>query len=239
MFANIAKMSQGQRRSTVNKIEAKRRLANKKMSSTTQQALRTGGWANPASGSELKFTDLGASTSLANSAITWSTPTQICRISPGTGPSDRIGRKLRVTKLYLRWWFGLNNTNGTVTGSSPLRVIVVYDKQCNGVAMPVTDLLLTDGFLSANNLTYRDRFVVLMDFLTPSISSTATKSVAGSEIKNTSLEVLYNTGPDGLVGSISSGAFYIMCAYNGQIANGDSGTAAYFNYSIRCRYKDD
>lgn len=222
-----------------NKMNAKKKLlagkvTNNSRSATTQQAIRTGGWANPASGTELKFADKGFVNNIAGSVLTFVPPVQIGIIGPGTGPSDRIGRKLTVTKIYLRWAWAMA---AGATGGSPCRVIVFYDKQANGVAPAITDLLLSDGFSSANNLTYRDRFVVLMDLLTPSISSSLTPwAVAGSEVKNTSLEVVYNTGTDGLVGSIASGSLWIMTAQCNGIAS--AGTAATFTCSARVRYRD-
>lgn len=202
-----------------------------KMSSTNQQALRTGGWANPSRGGELKFTDRGTSATLAIAGATFSTPFALTDIAQGTSASERIGRKLTIKSILVKWTASLAPTS--IQGS-PIRWMVVYDKQANGVAPAITDILLTDAFTSANNLSNRDRFVTIFDQIVDPVSVQGNYSCAGVNFKALNLEQLYNAGTTGAIGSIASGSVYLMAAQTGSI-----GTAGpVFSAQVRIRYTD-
>jgi len=228
------------RRHATNKMEAKKRLAATKLrgnanvtfkSATAQQAMRTGGWANPSSGTELKYVDAGTPFTLNAGVVTWSAGQQLAIIAPGTSASQRIGRKLTLTKIYLRFSCVLQDT---ATGGSNVRILIVYDKQTNATAPAITDILLADSFSSPNNLIYRDRFTTLVDHVTDSIGNTFQQSVHGEIIKNIPLEVIYNDVAGGAVGSIASGSVYMFVSSNG----GFNAAGADFTGTVRVRFRD-
>jgi len=199
--------------------------------STNQQAIRTGGWANPTKGGELKFCDNAVSTALVLGVATFSTAQLLITIAQGADASNRIGRKVTVKSLLMRWGIKLGVTS---TQGCCVRILVVYDKQANATAPAITDVLLLDEFYSPNNLSNRDRFVTIFDHITPPISSGGDASVNDVLYKRLNLETIYNTGTDAAIGSISSGSIYLFVAQNGAMltANGN------INARCRLRYTD-
>lgn len=113
-------------------------------------------------GQEQKFLDTSSNTG----AVTTTgqiLPSSLVTVAAGSGESQRIGRKITVRALHLRFVAGLNSqTTGNNTDDG-LRVIVYLDKQCNGATATVTDILETADYLSFNNLANKNRFMVLMD----------------------------------------------------------------------------
>lgn len=84
-------------------------------------------------------------------------------VDVGTGSNQRIGNKVSVKNINIRFWF---TTDGNATGYQPtynLRYIVYLDKQCNGQAALVNEILSTNGTASFRNMDTVDRFVILAD----------------------------------------------------------------------------
>lgn len=204
------------------------------LSGTSRQAVRVGGWANPTRGGELKFTDVTNTLTLGVAAATWTTPGPnflLNGLVPDSTATGRIGRKINMKSLYLRMTYSLA---GTSTFGGPARVIVVYDKQANAQAPAVTDILLADSMLSPNNLSNRDRFVVLLDQMFDPISTAGNQVVSMEVYKKINLETMFNAGNAGTIGDITSGSVYILAAQAGFI-----GTAApSINFRSRIRYTD-
>lgn len=203
-----------------------------RLSGTTQQAMRTGGWASPsrAGAGELKFVDttnalvtLGAGT-LAVGAL--------CNgIVPGSGANNRIGRKIVMKSVLIRWSVALQ---ATTVGGGSVRMMLVYDKQANATAPAVTDVLVQNTFTSPNNLSNRDRFVVLWDEVTDSISINNNYSISGKFYKKLNLETMYNAGTAGTIGDITSGSLYVLIGNNG----GFTTAQPQITYETRVRYLD-
>lgn len=187
---------------------AKRRRLN----STNQQALRTGGWANPSKGGELKFVDTSVTlvpVAGSNAFIAPGSSNLINGLVPGSSATSRIGRKVNIKSVYVRYSLILNAAS---LGGSPLRILCVYDKQANSTAPLISDILLLDQFTSPNNLSNRDRFVTIFDEITPCISAGDQHSQAGNLYKNVNLETMFNAGAAGTIGDITSGSIYIIAA---------------------------
>lgn len=206
------------------------------MSGTTQQAIRTGGWADPSRMGlgELKFVDTQPTFGPAAGALTFQTPgvsNLINGIVPGSSASQRIGRKVVLKSILIRYTWALAPTS---TGGSPLRILVVYDKQANAAAPGVTDILLANEFNSQNNLSNRDRFVTIFDHITEPIAAGETYSVSGTLFKKLNLETMFNAGTAGTIGDITSGSMYITFAQNGNILTASPAATT----SIRVRYTD-
>ena len=70
-------------------------------SSTTRQAIRTGGWANPAAGGELKFIDVTAANStLAFGSSAFAAGILLNGIQQGSDANTRIGRKITLKSSW-------------------------------------------------------------------------------------------------------------------------------------------
>lgn len=203
-----------------------------------RQSIRTGGWANPSrmGAGELKFLDVDGVTSatsipLSNDFTTPGATFLLNGLVPGSGASNRIGRKVTIKSLYIRCTIQLATTS--VRGGN-VRMMVVYDKQANATAPAVTDILLDDSFYSANNLSNRDRFVTLVDTVSEPIGTATVYGQSMVVHKKLNLETMYNAGAAGTIGDITSGSIYIMFAQSGTIGTGNP-TAT---WTSRIRYTD-
>lgn len=92
-------------------------------------------------------------------------------IPQGTTESSRIGRKCTVRSLSINGSFFLPGTVTAADGSDVFRLIIYLDKQCNGAAATVTDILETANIYSFNNLANSGRFRILK---TKKVSMSAT-----------------------------------------------------------------
>ncbi len=89
-------------------------------------------------------------------------------IPQGVTESTRIGRKCTITNIYMRLNFEfLQNDIATLgaalTASETIRIVIVWDKQVNGTAAPITQLFDTDTYNSFRNLANNKRFRILYD----------------------------------------------------------------------------
>lgn len=208
---------------------AKKRL---RLTTTNRMAIRTGGWANPARGGELKFVDTSPALTVLISSTAWSAGVLLNGLVPGSGADQRIGRKVIMTSLLYRIGFILGATS---TGGSPLRLLIVYDKQANAAAPAITDILDTDHFLARQNLSNRDRFVVLADKHLPPISVQNNFSVISKIYKKRlNLETCFNAGVAGTIGDITSGSVYVFAAQTSGIGTGAPSIVS----RCRIRYRD-
>lgn len=196
------------------------------------QAVRVGGYGSSAP--EKKFTDTSGNQSITFGAATFIAPgatTLLNGLVPDATATGRIGRKIVMKSLYLRYICSLGATS---TGGSPVRIMVVYDKQANTAPPGVTDILLSDAHLSPNNLSNRDRFVVICDEMSEPISVQNNFSVSGTIYKKINLETMFNSGTAGTIADITSGSLYLLWAQNGQIGTANGA----FNWRCRVRYTD-
>jgi len=201
-------------------------------SSTTQQAMRVGGWANPGRGGEMKFKDniFGGNPPVSSAAF--STGQLLNGIATGSAATDRIGRKVVIKSLLIRWRAYLQSSS---LGGSPIRILIVYDKQANATAPAITDILLTDSFTAQNNLSNRDRFVTLSDFITEPLSVQDCWSRAGVIYKKLNLEVMFNATGTDTIGDITSGSIYMFVAQTSAVSVAEIDFAA----NTRIRYSDN
>lgn len=201
------------------------------VSGTTAQAMRTGGWANPTRGGELKFVDTNPTTTPAIGVVTWTAGTLLNGLANGSDASTRVGRKITMKSLLMKYFWKCDPAS---TGGSPLRILIVYDKQANAAAPAITDILLLDNFNSPNNLSNRDRFVTLVDHYTEPIGIAGNFGVGGSVYKKLNMETMFNAGSAGTIGDITSGSVYLFVAQNGGILT----VAGDFDSRVRIRYTD-
>ena len=82
----------------------------------------------------------------------------------GTTPVTRIGRRIVMTSLTVRWQGYMAPTS---TGAKGLRLLVVYDRQPNAATPAITDICQFDDMSSMMNLSNSKRFKVIVDELVP------------------------------------------------------------------------
>lgn len=140
----------------------------------------------------------------------------LLHIAQGVTESTRVGRKITVTKLQCRYSLTLPEADGTADPSPPdvCRVIIFIDKQTNGAAAAVTDILETGALKSFNNLANKGRFQILLNrvhylnYMSGGVGETDVWSSAGiykqySANFNLNLPIEYNS-TTGAIGEITS-----------------------------------
>lgn len=136
-----------------------------------------------------------------------------------------------MKSIFLRYSFALAPTS---VGGSPIRVLVVYDKQANAATPGITDILRADTFTATNNLSNRDRFVTIFDHVSTPVSVQGEFQVCDTLYKKINLETMFNAGTAGTVGDITTGSVHIFVAQ----AGGITVAAPDFVSNCRIRYSD-
>lgn len=210
---------------------------------------------------EYKFVDtsLGIGTSGGYSTLNPGTaPTfQLLNgLQLGTAAYQRIGNKIAMKSLYWSVAFGLQSSDAdpaTDTGINnvPVRFMIVYDKQANGVLPTLGDLL--SGFSgignatarafdvnSPNNLNNRDRFIVLADkrFI---LQTGGPSSRYIKKYKRLNTSVSYKSGATvGDISDITSGSLFCVYYRDADLSGvTDPSAVVTMTGDIRLRYQDD
>lgn len=193
---------------------------------------------------ELKVNDLPTETISAN--LDGDTII-LCNPQLGSDFNQRIGRKITLKSVYIRFWLYptiQNQSSGAFVGPAQvIRIIILWDKQPTGGLPSNTDILATANPVSHINLNNRDRFQILSDkFLTLSANLLSTtnqyvdygNTYAWKKFKRLNHEMIFNSST-GSTADITSGALYLYV-----IGSRPSGsTDALLSFSSRVRYKDN
>jgi len=159
-------------------------------------------------------------------------------IAAGTDFTDRIGRKVILKSLQIR--YGIEPTD-QIVGVNHMRFLIVYDRQTNGAAPIITDILKASSPFSQMNLNNRDRFQVLWDkvHVQPFAANTATQAVSfgqtvwcGKKYRTLKHEMIFG-GTAATVASIQTGSIYLL-AVGTNTATADST----FIFNTRIRFID-
>lgn len=160
----------------------------------------------------------------------FSTPVLINGIAQGTSPGQHIGRRALMKSLQIRYIA----TPGTASNISQVRAVLVYDKQTNAATPAVTDIMQSSVFTSPIALANKDRFVVLMDEVSPIMPSTS-QCVSGSRYMKMNLPITYNGSTASTVSAIQTGAIWLLVANNSD----PIGFTSTFYYYSRVRFTDE
>lgn len=160
---------------------------------------------------ELKDITVRSTAVISGLATAGSTPFLLNGVAQGTTASTRIGRRLVIKSLLVRW---LVQLAPTTTGGSPLRLMVVYDAQSNGAAPAITDILLTDELTSPANLSNSRRFKILIDEFVPCLGTGGPQSICWTRYMKVNLDQEFNNGSAGTITDITKGSIYAI-AWNG------------------------
>ncbi len=193
-------------------------------------------------GPERKFHDVDLLATPVGSTIS---PTifQLALVAAGTGEQQRIGRKSVFRMLMLRFMMNFDNPSADV-GSQGVRVMLVVDKQTNGVAAGISDIIDITGsqdFFAFNNLANKNRFRILMDRLY-AFNRTAYTGVSSLGFRTrihdffaTKMEIpIEFSGVTGAITEIRSNNLF-MIIFN---QNGAAGVAVDFVGKCRSRFTD-
>jgi len=141
----------------------------------------------------------------------WSAGQLLNGCAAGTGATNRVGRKITMKSHQMRSFSTNNSANG-----GNVRILIVYDKQSNGAAPVITDVLGADLVTAPMNLSNADRFVVIHDVITQGPTDLAA-TWHEKHYKKIGLETLFgNTGAT--IADINSGSVYGFVAGAGAVA---------------------
>jgi len=182
---------------------------------------------------EKKFVDIAAANYAAD---TTGAVTPLNLANEGSGVSQRIGRKITIKSVQVRGYISHESTtNGVVL----TRVMLVWDKQVNGVAATISEILSASTSESFMNLDNRERFVVLKD---KHVTLGVRDQTAGLIDKSVSQPInIYKQLPAGSetifdgtgsgIADVNTGALYLVTI-------GSAGTGSVLHCATRVRYTD-
>ena len=187
-----------------------------------------------ASTSSIEKKNIDITTSFALPAYgTWSGQNLLNALAQGAGSSSRIGRKVSMRSFLMRY----SLQQPAQLPSLQARILIVYDKQCNGAIPAITDILNGSTAEAVNNLDKSDRFITLVDYVTPEPGSNNAGDAAAQTFlypaiyRKLNLETMYS-GTAGTFAEIVTGALWLFVH-----SSESTGTAQMF-MSTRVRYTD-
>ena len=188
----------------------------------------------PQSTSSIEKKNIDITTSFALPAYgTWSGQNLLNAMAQGAGSSSRIGRKVLNKSFLMRY----SLQQPASLPSLQARILVVFDKQPNGAIPAITDILNGSTAEAVNNLDKADRFVTLVDYVTPEPGSNGAGEAAVQTFlypaiyRKMNLETMYS-GTAGTFAEIVTGAIWLFVH-----ATEATGTAQMY-LSTRVRYTD-
>ena len=135
-------------------------------------------------------------------------------MAQGTAATERVGRRIIMKSLWVRWVFSMAATSA---GTSGVRILIVYDKQTNGAAAATTDVVDTDVIQSFKNLGNERRFVTLMDEHIKCLGTQGPQSVFGQKFIKLNLPAEFNSGTTGAISDVQTGSLLMYVWQNGNI----------------------
>lgn len=112
-------------------------------------------------------------------------------------------------------------------------MLIVYDKQPNGAAPPILDVLVADAIESPMNLDWKKRFIILVDHEVECVSSAGPNSWYVKGYRKMALNAEW-TGAGGGIANLNSGSVYAITYQNGNIITANPTSQLY----TRIRFTD-
>lgn len=145
----------------------------------------------------------------------------------GVGNNERVGRRIAMKSLQLRYIHYSNLTAGSA------RIVIFYDRQANSTVPSSADVIGSQTFDGLVNLVNSDRFVILMDEITENAPFDSA-STPGKRYLKMDLETIFSGTGSG-ISSIATGSVYMMMANSATFSVGATSNAT---FSTRIRYLD-
>lgn len=155
-------------------------------------------------------------------------------LAPGNSAETRVGMKVELRSLELR--FSIQNTPTTGL-TQAIRVMIIMDKQTNGVSANYADYMANVNVYGMRNLAQRKRFRCLWDRQYPLslAGNNGTLKVIHTYLKfRKPIVVEYNDGVAGTVADISSGSIFLVAFSTQPTGTTDASLEGY----SRIRYTD-
>lgn len=187
---------------------------------------------------ELKFIDTAMTTGGIN---TTGAIDLISYCTVGDEANTRDGREIWLRSVWIR---GIVQPFDDLITDFHGRIMIVWDKDPNGVAMTISNLLAGATSLQFRNLDNRDRFKIIYDqeFVVGKRDVTATQAFSSADprcierfidLKRHKLKMVYNSGTAGTIADVNNGALYVV-----QIGNVTQTNGGTFLGRTRVRFVD-
>jgi len=151
--------------------------------------------------------------------------------------SSRIGNKIFLKNVEFA--MDAKQQNSLIVPQQCIRLMLVYDKQANGAAPVIGDILESSDFLSQYTYDKRERFVILMDkCYTLGYQDKTNFWGTGNPIVEDRRTIRINrptiySGSTTAITDITTGSLWLV-----NVGTGTSPTAATVDYRIRVAYTD-
>ncbi len=190
---------------------------------------------------ELKFNDKAIDDAVISQ--TGTITTSPCVIPQGTLETERIGRKCTIR--HFSWKYRLDlpelDAGATPPNSDIVRVIIYQDKQTNGAAPTVLDILQTADLTSHYQLVNKGRFNIFLD-RTHDLNYTAMASDGAGVVSTCSIEKYFTFNKacnvtmeySGVTGNITT----MKSNHIGVLVMSATGNAGMVS-TVRVRYSDN
>jgi len=181
---------------------------------------------------EKKNIDVVTSTALVPFGVATATLAPcITGCTEGASPTQHVGRGIQLKSMLYRLVVVLAPTT---TGSSPVRIVIVYDKQSNATQATAATVFTVDSITSPMNLTFNHRFIVLFDDYIDCLGTSGPQSFVLRGFKKLNLPVEFNSTNGGTFADIVTGNItaYVYSASTFGVAS--PGTTLY----TRLRFED-
>lgn len=127
-----------------------------------------------------------------------------------------------MKSLYWTWRGALSTT---ATGSSSVRLLVVYDKESEAGAPSIyvpsaSDIVNQDNINAKMNLDNRDRFIVLLDEIVETLSPAGPVCFYRKGYRKVQLPVVFNNITTATIGAIQTGGIYAVVWSDGNLVSG-------------------
>lgn len=121
---------------------------------------------------ELKFKDISHNFGAAAIPVNGVLGGSLVLLTSGTAPSTLVGRKMTLKNITIRGTITLPKDNDALlTGlstSDVVRIMLVWDKQCNGAQAAVTDVISNaNGIEGMRNMEKSQRFQIMKEWVIP------------------------------------------------------------------------
>ncbi len=162
-------------------------------------------------------------------------------IAQGVTEVQRVGRQIHIKKIQWRWEIVLPATATAADTCDIVRIVLYWDRQTNGAAAGVTDILDTNDFQSFNNLAHRQRFKILYDKTVTlvavagsGIGADNTRSYGcnlklGSFFKNVNIPIEFDASTGAITEQVTNNLGVMLVSSAGLCA---------FNSKMRLRFTD-
>lgn len=185
---------------------------------------------------ERKFLDLNTGLNLGAGVAAGSLSGVLNGCAQGTDANQHIGRQTRMTSLY---WLWQGNLALTAANGSPVRLVIVYDKEAEGAAPTIatgaqTDIFAEDSIVAQMNLNNRDRFIVLVDEVVECVGAAGPQAFMRKGYRKIQLPVVFNASAAATIAAINTGSIYAVAWQAGSVTTAGVNT----QLQTRIRFED-